>query len=311
MDGLFLVDKPSGLTSHDVVARIRRRLGGAKTGHFGTLDPLATGLLIVAAGKAVRLNPFYASLDKAYEGRIRLGIATDTYDAEGVPAGEPAAVLPPPEAVAAAVRRLTGPLDQVPPPFSAKKLAGRPLYSYARKGRTVEARPVRVVIREFTAVPAEPPDLLFSVRCSSGTYIRSLAHDLGQALGCGAYLAGLRRTAVGDFRIEDARTLEGLEEALAAGAGKDLIIPLDLLLTDIPAVALDAEGREFVRNGRTLPPARFVSGTVSLSAASENSGVVRLIDPDGHLVGLAKTGEMSGSLTPHLVFIADEEPRAI
>jgi tRNA pseudouridine55 synthase len=304
MDGLILVDKPSGLTSHDIVARVRRRLGGAKTGHFGTLDPLATGLLVVAVGKAVRLNPFYSSLDKAYDGRIRLGESTDTYDAEGTPAGEPASILPSPEAVAEAVRRLTGPLDQVPPPFSAKKLDGRPLYSYARKGRAVEARPVRVVIREFTAVPADPPDLLFSVRCSSGTYIRSLAHDLGRILGCGAYLAGLRRTAVGEFRLEDARPLPAVEEALAAGAGPDVCIPLDRLLPDFPGAILDAEGREFVRNGRVLPPERVVSMTGIFPAADENRLIVRLIDPEGHLIGLGKADKMSGTLTPTLVFIA-------
>jgi tRNA pseudouridine55 synthase len=304
MDGLILVDKPAGLTSHDVVARIRRRLGGAKTGHFGTLDPLATGLLVVAVGKAVRFNPFYSARDKAYDGRIRLGISTDTYDAEGLPSGPPAAVLPSAEAVAEAVRRLTGPLDQVPPPFSAKKLAGRPLYSYARKGRAVEARPVRVIIREFTAVPVEPPDLLFSVRCSSGTYIRSLAHDLGRVLGCGAYLAGLRRTEVGEFSLGAAFPLSAVEEALDAGAGRDLCLPLDRLLPDLPAAILDAEGREFVRNGRVLTPDRVVSMTGTPSSTDEHGGIVRLIDPDGHLVGLGKIDKMSGSLTPHLVLIA-------
>jgi len=304
MDGLILVDKPSGPTSHDVVARIRRRLGGAKTGHFGTLDPLATGLLVVAVGKAVRFNSFYAARDKAYDGRIRLGTSTDTYDAEGVPSGPPAAILPSEEAIADAVHRMTGPLDQVPPPFSAKKLAGRPLYSYARKGRVVEARPVRVIIREFTAVPAEPPDLRFSVRCSSGTYIRSLAHDLGRALGCGAYLAELRRTAVGEFRLEEARPLAAVEEALDAGDGLDVCLPLDHLLPDFPAAHLDGEGREFVRNGRALPPARVVSMTGAPSCDDENGGIIRLIDAEGHLVGLGKFDKMSGSLTPHLVFIS-------
>jgi tRNA pseudouridine55 synthase len=304
MDGLILVDKPSGPTSHDVVARIRRRLGGAKTGHFGTLDPLATGLLVVAVGKAVRFNSFYAARDKAYDGRIRLGTSTDTYDAEGVPSGPPAAVLPSPEAIAEAVRRMTGPLDQVPPPFSAKKLAGRPLYSYARKGRVVEARPARVIIREFTAIPVELPDLLFSVRCSSGTYIRSLAHDLGRALGCGAYLAGLRRTAVGEFRLEESRPLAEIEEALEAGAGQNVCLPLDRLLPDFPAVLLDEEGREFVRNGRAIPSARADSMTGTLSFDDGNGGLVRLIDPEGHLVGLGKFDKMSGSLTPHIVFIA-------
>ncbi len=303
MDGLILVDKPSGLTSHDVVARIRRRLAGTKTGHFGTLDPLATGLLLVAVGKAVRFNPYYAALDKSYEGRIRLGLSTDTYDAEGCPSGEPAAELPPPEAIAAAVLSLTGFIEQVPPPFSAKKLAGRPLYSYARKGRTIEARPVPVVIHEFTVRREEIPDLNFSIRCSSGTYIRSLAHDLGRILGCGAYLAALRRTTVGEFHLRDAHPLPVVEEALDAGAG--LSIPLDRLLPDYPAVLLDAEGREFVRHGRTLPPERIISRPVlSPIAAADFKGIVRLIDPDGRLVGLANIDKLSGSLTPFLVLIA-------
>lgn len=303
MDGLILVDKPSGLTSHDVVARIRRRLAGAKTGHFGTLDPLATGLLLVAVGKAVRFNPYYAARDKSYEGRIRLGLSTDTYDAEGSPTGEPAGEMPPPEAIAAAVRFLTGPIEQVPPPFSAKKLAGRPLYSYARKGRMVEARPVRVVIHEFTARQDEPPDLIVSVRCSSGTYIRSLAHDLGRILGCGAYLADLRRTAIGEFQLHNAHPLPAVEEALDAGAG--ISIPLDGLLPDYPAVLLDGEGREYVRHGRTLPPERIVSRpALSPTAAADIKGIVRLIDPDGHLVGLGNIDELSGFLTPFLVLIA-------
>ncbi len=304
MDGLILVDKPAGLTSHDVVARIRRRLAGAKTGHFGTLDPLATGLLVVGTGKAVRLNPYYAARDKSYEGRIRLGVSTDTYDAEGTPTGQPVLDLPSPETIAAAVRSLTGPIEQVPPPFSAKKLAGRPLYSYARKGRTVAIRPVRVVIREFAARPADPPDLAFMVRCSTGTYIRSLAHDLGRALGCGAYLAELRRTAVGEFDLRAAHSLAEVEDAFDEGWGERLIIPLDRLLPDYPAARLDAAGREFVRNGRALPPECMVSGKAPSSAAAEDSkGIVRLLDPEGHLIGLGKFDALSGYLTPFLVLI--------
>jgi tRNA pseudouridine55 synthase len=305
MDGLLLVDKPSGLTSHDVVARVRRLLAGAKTGHFGTLDPLATGLLVVAVGKAVRFNAYYASRNKSYLGRIRLGVSTDTYDAEGAPTGAPVSDLPPPEAIAAAVRSLTGTIEQIPPVFSAKKLAGRPLYSYARRGRTVEARPIRVVIHEFTASPAGPPDLVFFVRCSSGTYIRSLAHDLGRALGCGAHLAELRRTAVGEFDLRAAHPLAVVEEAIAAGSGERLAIPLDRLLPDYPAVILDAAGREFVRNGRSLPPERIVSViTPSILDPATVEGIVRLFDLDGQMIGLAKNDLMSGSLTPCLVLIA-------
>jgi tRNA pseudouridine55 synthase len=305
MDGLLLVDKPSGLTSHDVVARVRRLLAGAKTGHFGTLDPLATGLLVVAVGKAVRFNSYYASRDKSYQGLIRLGVSTDTYDAEGAATGAPVSDLPSPEAIAAAILSLTGTIEQIPPVFSAKKLAGRPLYSYARRGRMVEARPVRVVIHEFTAGPADPPDLAFSVRCSSGTYIRSLAHDLGRALGCGAYLAELRRTAVGEFNLRAAHPLAVVEEAVAAGHGERLAIPLDRLLPDYPAVILDAAGREFVRNGRSLPPERIVSAiTPSCHEPAAAIDIVRLLDPDGHLIGLGKNDLMSGSLTPCLVLIA-------
>lgn len=305
MDGLLLVDKPAGLTSHDVVDRLRRRLGGAKTGHFGTLDPLATGLLIVAAGKAVRFNRYYAARDKSYQGRIRLGVSTDTYDAEGVPTSPACAAFPSREAIAGAIRALSGAIEQVPPPFSAKKLAGRPLYSYARKGRPVEARPVPVFIHEFEAHLDELPFLEFSVRCSSGTYVRSLAHDLGQALGCGAFLAVLRRTAIGEFDIRAARPLGDIERSLESGEGESLGIPLDHLLEDLPGSILDAEGRERVRNGRPIPPERII-GSVDADwrADKASSEIRRLIDADGHLIALAKIEKLSGSLTPFLVLIS-------
>ena len=304
MDGLLLVDKPAGLTSHDVVARIRRRLQGAKTGHFGTLDPLATGLLVVAAGKAVRFNVFYSAREKVYEGRIRLGLATDTYDAEGDPSGEALAVLPPAAELEAAALKLSGPLDQTPPPFSAKKLAGRPLYSYARKGQSVAAAPVRVVIHEFEVRPAEPPDIFFRIRCSSGTYIRSLAHDLGRLLGCGAHLAALRRTSVGEFYLEEARPLAEWEAALDAGQGLDRLIPLDRLVPELPEARVDAEGREFIRHGRLLPAERFTSReTESAAGGAAQTGIFRLVDPDGALIGLGKWDPMSGCLTPFVVLI--------
>jgi tRNA pseudouridine55 synthase len=304
MDGLLLVDKPAGPTSHDVVARVRRRLAGDKTGHFGTLDPLATGLLIVAAGKAVRFNPYYAAREKSYQGRIHLGFATDTYDAEGRPITLPATTLPGNDDIAAAARALVGTIEQIPPPFSAKKLAGRPLYSYARQGRVVEASPVPVVIHEFAVQRGEGPSLDFFVRCSSGTYIRSLAHDLGRALGCGAFLASLRRTAIGEFDIRQARSLDDIERLLDAGASSEILIPLDKLLIDMPAVEIDAEGRGHVRDGRTIPSGRFADASAAhLDSPMTRNSVRRVVDPDGHLIALAKIDELSGSLTPFLVLI--------
>jgi len=214
MNGVIIVDKPASWTSHDVVNRMRRILGQRSIGHLGTLDPLATGLLPIVAGSFTRLAQFYTASEKTYEGVIRFGFATTTYDADGDPIGE---ISPTPShrGTADALQRLasefTGVIQQTPPPFSAKKIHGVPAYKLARQHKEVELNPVQVEIKEFVITSVEGDRAHFRARVSAGTYMRSVAHDLGQRLGCGAHLASLRRTSVAEFDITQARTLEAIE----------------------------------------------------------------------------------------------------
>ncbi len=211
---LLLVDKPAGLTSHDVVERVRRTLGFPRIGHSGTLDPMATGLLLLCAGNAARLQGFFTRMDKSYEGAIRLGRATTTYDREGAPVGpDRDASDVSPERIEAAAASFRGEFLQSPPPFSAKKVAGRKLYELARKGETVAVEPKTVRVTALSLGPLANGLLPFSVSCSSGTYIRSIAAELGEKLGCGAHLESLRRTRIGSFDAADAIGLEEFEKS--------------------------------------------------------------------------------------------------
>jgi tRNA pseudouridine55 synthase len=252
MNGALVVDKPGGLTSHDVVARVRRILGERSVGHLGTLDPMATGVLPLLMGRMTRLAQFYQGCEKTYEGEIRLGFATDTYDAEGVPAGPAVEWHGTLEQVREAAGRFVGFIEQVPPPFSAKKVAGVPAYKLARKHKPVELKPVTVEIREFEITGLEGDRASFRTRVTSGTYLRSVAHDLGKNLGVGGHLARLRRTAVGEFTLEDGRTLEKLQEAAAAGEVEALLVHPRRMLPEFPCVTANAESATRIRNGNAV-----------------------------------------------------------
>ncbi|HET8773415.1 MAG TPA: tRNA pseudouridine(55) synthase TruB [Thermoanaerobaculia bacterium] len=212
-DGVLLVDKKSGLTSHDVVDQFRRRAKVKKAGHTGTLDPLATGLLVLCVGKATRLQAYLMGMEKTYEGTIQFGWATDSYDAAGTPAGDPVARDVSALDLEPHVARLRGEIEQMPPAFSAKKIDGVRAYELARKGEEVKLQPKRVTVYEFTIVEVDGSRARFRVRSSAGTYVRSLAHDLGQALGVPAHLSDLRRTAIGNFGIDDAIPFDAMMEA--------------------------------------------------------------------------------------------------
>ncbi len=217
MNGVIILDKPAGWTSHDVVNRMRRILGQRSIGHLGTLDPLATGVLPLVTGSLTRLAQFYISSEKTYEGVIRFGFATDTYDADGEAVGEPCPVslsLEQLDNVAVAFR---GVIEQVPPPFSAKKIRGVPAYKLARKHKEVVLQPVQVEIKEFAILAVDGDRAHFRARVASGTYMRCVAHEMGQRLGCGAHLESLRRTAVAEFEIAQARTLEQIESHCHSG----------------------------------------------------------------------------------------------
>jgi tRNA pseudouridine55 synthase len=306
MDGLLLVDKHRGATSHDIVARVRRALGIQKVGHFGTLDPLATGLLIIAVGQAVKLFPLFSKHDKVYAGEIRLGVATDTYDAEGSPLPQESGPLPDRSSLLEAMSRFVGELLQVPPPYSAKKLAGRPLYKWARSRRTapVAPRPVRVDL--FELKDYRPPVVEFELRCGSGTYVRSLAHELGKNLGCGAHLAALRRLAVGGFTLAEARPIDLVEGLIGAGRYGDILRPMGTLLPELPELVLTESGSDHLQKGRALTP-DDVRGPLAAPATSpgrpgELPGACRLVDPAGRFLGLARPGGAGLRPVPFLVF---------
>ena len=236
MDGVLVIDKPAGLTSHDVVNRVRRILGERSVGHLGTLDPMATGVLPLVVGRMTRLAQFYTTSEKAYEGTIRFGVATDTYDADGDPVGAEREVKVTLEVVREAAKKHLGKIQQMPPPFSAKKIKGVPAYKLARKDKPVELKPVEVEVRELEIEGLEGTAARFRATVSSGTYIRSLAHELGKDLGCGGHLASLTRTRVGEFELGDAVGLEKLEAAQGDGEAGELFLHPRKVLPLMPAV---------------------------------------------------------------------------
>jgi tRNA pseudouridine55 synthase len=210
MNAVLIIDKPAGLTSHDVVNRARRILGERSIGHLGTLDPMATGVLPLVTGNLTRIAQFYTASEKTYEGTIRFGFATDTYDAEGEPTTPPQDVHLRAEEIESLAARFRGVIEQTPPPFSAKKIKGVPAYKLARQQKEVVLKPVQVEIKEFEILKVEADRVRFRARVASGTYMRSVAHDMGRELACGAHLESLRRTAVAEFTLADAHTLEEL-----------------------------------------------------------------------------------------------------
>ena len=264
MNGVLIIDKPSGLTSHDVVARVRRILQQKAVGHLGTLDPMATGVLPLVLGNMTRLAQFYLASEKSYEGAIRFGFATDTYDAEGEPISEPQQ----PSLTLTLIRELAakfvGSIEQMPPPFSAKKIKGVPAYKLARKKKEVVLTPVTVEIKQFEILAMQDVDddvgtgacARFQARVASGTYMRSVAHEMGQLAGCGAHLQSLRRTAVAEFELEDAHTLEQLEQAAQGAKGEeaiaDLLIHPRKLLPSIPSVTATDDVIARIRHGRSV-----------------------------------------------------------
>jgi tRNA pseudouridine55 synthase len=257
LNGVLVIDKPAGWTSHDVVAKARNILKERSIGHLGTLDPMATGVLVLVIGKMTRLCQFYEDSEKTYEGTVRFGFATDTYDAEGEAVGPAASVSLSLEDVARAAERFAGTIQQVPPPFSAKKLAGVPAYRLARKKQEVELKAVEVEVHSFEVVKAEGELCWFRCRVSSGTYVRSLAHELGKALGCGAHLASLRRTQVAEFGLAEAHTLEEVAEAITAGGLDGRMVHLRRVLPGIPSVTADDQTLGKIRHGRAINLADF------------------------------------------------------
>ena len=280
MDGILVVDKPDGITSHDVVHRVRRLTGVEKVGHLGTLDPIATGVLPVALGRATRLAQFFLHRDKTYEGVIRFGFATDTYDRAGKPAGPEVAVELDAARIEEMMGAFRGQIQQLPPPISAKKIKGVAAYKLARKNKPVELKPVKVTVHEFELLGVEGPRARVRIRCSAGFYLRSLAHQMGQMLGPGAHVENLRRTAAGEFTLEGARTLDQVE-ALARGGGlADALVPPERLLPEAPAERVDAITAAQILHGRDF--------RVSPFRVRPGSRLVKALDADGRLLAIGE-----------------------
>lgn len=292
MDGVLVVDKPQGLTSHDVVAAARRALGETRIGHTGTLDPLATGVLPLAIGRATRLVRFLTASDKDYDATIRFGVTTDSYDITGAETGR-TDLVPSRDALLDAVRALTGEYLQLPPAFSAKKVEGRRAYRLARQDQPVALAPapVRVAradLLEFTGVRAR-----VALTSSAGFYVRAFAHSLGELTGAGACLEALRRTRSGDFTLDTAVSMDALRDP-ATASGR--CVPLEALLPRFPAVTLTERGLAYVSHGRELAPDDY-------APAPQDPAWVRLFDTTGALVALATPGLTPGSLHPSVVLI--------
>ena len=250
MNGLLVIDKPGGITSHDVVGRLRKITGERSIGHLGTLDPMATGILPLLMGKFTRLAQYFSASEKSYTGSIRFGFATDTYDADGEPAGVPIHPSLNLKQIRDAAVRFQGEMEQMPPPFSAKKIGGTPAYKLARAGKPVELKAAKVVIHSFEITALAGEEASFAMRISAGGYVRSVAHEIGQDLGCGAHLSSLRRTQAGSFTLDEAHPLEALEP-LAGEVDRleSLCIHPRSLLTEMPSVTGDDFALGRLRNG--------------------------------------------------------------
>jgi tRNA pseudouridine55 synthase len=285
LNGVVIVDKPGQWTSHDVVNKMRRLAGTKRVGHLGTLDPNATGVLPLVLGRATRLAQFYTRNDKVYEGIIHFGFSTDTYDAKGEatspePTSSEQGVALTRERLEAALAPFRGRFEQTPPPVSAKKIGGRKAYELARKNQPVELKPVPVEVYALEVLNLDGCEATVRVHCSAGTYLRSIAHEAGLALGCGAFLKSLRRTASGDFKIESARTLEELAALAEAGRLNEAVIPAAQLLPEFPAELVDAITAGQIRNGRDF--------RVSPFQPRKDARYVKAVTAQGDLVAIGE-----------------------
>ncbi|MEJ5202402.1 MAG: tRNA pseudouridine(55) synthase TruB [Anaerolineales bacterium] len=291
ISGVLVVDKPVGLTSHDVVQIIRKGTNIRRAGHTGTLDPRASGVLVILIGPAVRLSEYVSASDKRYQAIIRLGETTDTYDADGrVTTVSPVDITE--EQFERVLKTFIGEIEQVPPPYSAIKVQGRKAYELAREGEEPDLQPRKIRVYSLELLEWAPPEAVIDVYCSSGTYVRSLAHDLGEKLGCGAHLIGLRRTKSGRFTLRDAVPLRKLRESFENGTWYQYLIPAAEALSDWPAVELTHEQVEAVRHGHRVPGEPGI-GTMA-----------RGISEQGELVALMEFDSQTNEWQPKKVFFS-------
>jgi tRNA pseudouridine55 synthase len=287
LSGVLIVDKPAGFTSHDVVARVRKMLGIRQIGHFGTLDPFATGVLPLSIGKATRFAQFYLKSRKAYEGTLRFGFSTDTYDATGQPSSSTVEVNADRDHLDRIMQEFTGRIPQTPPPFSAKRVAGTRAYKLARQHKPFELSPVEVEVYALELLGLEGDCARFAVECSGGTYVRSLAHDIGKKLGCPAHLASLRRTAVAEFTDAQAVTLEALDKKIRQGEIEQCIIRLAALLPQFPELVVRGKEETNVRHGHRFELAQ-ASRLGSPAAPSRAVSLLKILNSERQLIAVAR-----------------------
>jgi tRNA pseudouridine55 synthase len=293
MEGVLVIDKPSGPTSHDVVARVRRAIGISRIGHTGTLDPLATGVLPLVVGRATRLARFLSASDKEYIAEIAIGATSETYDAEGPLTPWPGAPVSTPldaKLVEAVLNEFRGTFSQKPPPYSAKKVGGTPAYKLARRNEVADLKPVSVTVHALEALAIDGDLLRIRIVSSPGFYVRTLAHEIGRRLGCGAYLAALRRTRAGSFTLEAAVPLDDVQRGGVETAARH-VIPLEGLLTELPAVVLVEAGAQRVAHGRAVTPEHMAGGFEGPRGTGEEATAasrVRLLDASGTLLAVAE-----------------------
>jgi len=275
-----VLDKPSGWTSHDAVNKMRRIAGTKKIGHLGTLDPLATGVLPLVVGRATRLAQFYTKDGKAYSATIRFGHSTDSYDRDGVRTSEEKQFELKSDAVEQMLVQFRGPLAQMPPPVSAKKINGVPAYKLVRQQKPVELKPVDIEVFRLDLIGIEGADIQVHLECTAGTYVRSIAHELGQLMGCGAYVQELRRTLSGEFAIADARTLEQVEELAQQGHFEDALLKGERLLPAFPAETVDLLTESQIRQGRDFRTSPF--------RVSQSARLVKAMSQTGELIAIGE-----------------------
>lgn len=295
IEGVLVIDKPQGLTSHDVVAVARRTLRETRIGHTGTLDPLATGVLPLVIGRATRLVRFLTAADKEYDATIRFGITTDSYDITGTP-GSRSDAIPSREAIEAAFTSLRGAYLQTPPAFSAKRVEGRRAYDLARRDEAVTLAPVPVRVARAELLEVSGASARVALTCSAGFYVRSFAHTLGQLVGTGACLEALRRTRSGDFALDMAAPFDALQDPSGAMAR---IVPVRRLLPGLPAVRVTAQGRSYVAHGRELKAGDYDA----IHDSRDPAAWVRIVDEAGALIAVGTQGTSSDSLHPTVVLI--------
>lgn len=307
ISGVLVVDKPVGMTSHDVVQVVRKGTGIRRAGHTGTLDPRASGVLVILVGPAVRLSEYVSASDKRYQAVVRLGATTDTYDADGrILSTSPVDKLTEAQ-FEDALLSFVGEIEQVPPPYSAVKIKGRKAYEMARKGEEVDLAPRRIHVYGLELLEWAPPEAVVDVYCSSGTYVRSLAHDLGEKLGVGAHLIGLRRTKSGRFTLRDAVPLHRLKEAFDDGNWYQYLIPAAEALSDWPEMELNHEQVEAVRHGHRLQnqEVEIIPGDATITAPNyRGTSMVRGVSEQGELVALLELVEEEDAWQPKKVFFS-------